>query len=184
MEKHEIINSQTTLKKRHAKACLFLFDQVSFKYDYLNMYQSSVLYNKTQVHSDFLESDIWNLLDKTYQIPKTFDFNIFEIRDEKYIARPDIVSMDMYGDPVFADIICKLNGISNPFELNVGMTIILPSPSDIFTFTQQAPRDELEGKTNDEIPVPKRKNQKRQANEAIVGDKRFKIDAAKGIVIY
>lgn len=148
------------------------------------MYQSAILYNKTQIHSDFLEDDIWNLLDQTYQVPDSYNFNTFEIKEEKYIARPDLISLDAYGDPVFADVICKLNGISNPFELNVGMILTIPSPSDIFNFPQRAPLDELEGRVNDEIPTPKKKNQKRQANEAIIGDKRFKIDASKGIVIY
>ena len=148
------------------------------------MYQSTVLYNKTQIHSDFLEEDIWNLLDKTYQLPNTFDFNIFKVNEEKYIARPDLISLDAYGDPMFADVICKLNGISNPFELNMGMILVIPSEASVFTFPQKAPQDELEGKANEEVPVPKKKNQKRQANEAIVGDKRFKIDASKGIVIY
>jgi len=148
------------------------------------MYQSVVLYNKTKIHSDFLGEDIWNLLDKTYSLPESFDYNEFVVNEEKYIARPDLISLDAYGDPIFADVICKLNGISNPFELNMGMTLIIPSPSDIFSFAQKAPQSEIEGKTNEEIPVPKKKNQKRQANEAIVGDKRFKIDASKGIVIY
>lgn len=151
---------------------------------FIYMYQSSVLYNKSKIHSDFLDEDIWNLMDKTYQVPGDVTYNEFEIRNEKYIARPDIISMDMYGDPIFADIICKINGISNPFEINVGMIIQLPSPSDIFTFAQQAPEDELEGKVNEELPVPKTKSQKRQANEAVVGDKRFKIDASRGVVIY
>lgn len=148
------------------------------------MYQSVILYNKTRIHSDFLNEDIWNLLDKTYILPKKFDYNVFDIREEKYIGRPDLISLDAYGDPMFADVICKLNGISNPFELNIGMRIIIPSPSDITEFIQQAPRTELEGNVNEEIPVPKKKNQKRQANEAIIGDRRFKIDASKGIVIY
>lgn len=148
------------------------------------MYTSSILYNKTIVHSDFLEDDIWNLLDDTYTLPDSFDFNIYNVNEEKYIGRPDLISIDAYGDPMFADIICKLNGISNPFELNVGMTIILPSESSIFTFTHQAPENELENKSNEDIPLPKKKNEKRKANEAIVGDRRFKIDAAKGIVIY
>jgi len=161
-----------------------LFDQVLFKYDYLIMYQSVVLYNKTRIHSDFLEDDIWNLLDKTYVLPKNFDFNIFVVNEEKYIARPDLISLDAYGDPLFADIICKLNGISNPFELNMGMTLIVPSPNDIINFVQKAPQDELEGAVNAEVPVPKKKSQKRQANQAVVGDRRFKIDASKGIVIY
>jgi hypothetical protein len=148
------------------------------------MYQSVVLNNKTQIHSDFLESDIWNLLDKTFAIPNQFDFTTFEIREEKYIGRPDIISIDAYGDPMFADVICKLNGISNPFELNVGMTLIIPSPSIVFDFAQSAPIDEIDSKDNKLVPSPKNRSQKRQANEALVGDKRFKIDPSKGIVIY
>lgn len=148
------------------------------------MYQSPILYNKTIVYSDFLEENIWNLLDRTYTIPSNFDFNIYKVNEEKYIARPDLISLDAYGDPVFADVICKLNGISNPFELNLGMILIIPSPDIITNFVQQAPTIEKEGFANREVPKPKRKNEKRQANEAIVGDKRFKIDATKGIVIY
>ena len=149
------------------------------------MYQSSILANKTQYYSDFLQDTIWNLLDETYKVPDTFDFNIFEVTEEKYIGRPDIISIDAYGDPMFANVICKLNGISNPFELNVGMMLIIPSPSDVTKFIQQAPLDELESSSKeDDIPVPKKKSEKRQANEAIVGDKRFKIDSTKGIVIY
>lgn len=160
------------------------FDQYYLYHDYLFMYQSSVLNNKTKIYSDFLEENIWNLLDRTYDVPKRFNFTIFEVTQEKYIARPDIVSIDAYGDPMFADIICKLNGISNPFELNMGMILVIPSPSDVFTFAHKAPLDEKEGTVNDNVPKPKKKSEKRKANEAIVGDKRFKIDASKGIVIY
>ena len=33
-------------------------------------------------------------------------------------------------------------------------------------------------------PVAKQKNQKRKANEAIIGDTRFNIDKSRGIVVY
>lgn len=148
------------------------------------MYQSSILANKTQYYSEFLEENMWNLLDKTYRLPDSFDFDIVIIDQEKYIGRPDLISLDAYGDPVYADIICKLNGISNPFELNIDTIIIVPKPEDIKSFIQIAPVNEKEEIYNESIPTPKRKNEKRQANEAIVGDKRFKIDATKGIVIY
>lgn len=171
-------------KETCVDTCLFLFDQVYFKCDYLIMYQSTILQNKSQIHSEFLDDDIWNLLDKTYQRPDNFNFNLFEVKEEKYIARPDLISLDAYGDPVFADIICKLNGISNPFELNIGMILIIPTPSDVFNFTQQPPYNEMEGISEDITPQPKKIHEKRKANEAIVGDKRFKIDASKGIVIY
>ena len=150
------------------------------------MYQSVVLHNKTQTYSDFLKDYIWNLLDQTYSLPDRFDFNTFYIDKEKYIGRPDLISIDAYGDPIFADVICKLNGISNPFELNVGMSIIVPSPSDVMNFAHFAPVQEMDsGEGDDKIIIkPKTKSQKRKANEAIVGDKRFKIDSTKGIVIY
>ena len=44
------------------------------------------------------------------------------------IARPDLVSLMMYGTDKYADIICKVNGISNPFEINEGMVIVCPPP--------------------------------------------------------
>ena len=151
------------------------------------MYQSTILANKTSFYSDFLQSDIWNLLDKTYQIPDSYDFEIVKVDQEKYIGRPDLISLDAYGDAMFADIICKVNGISNPFELNEGMILIIPSMNSVTKFIQTSPIDEREtnqNNINNITPTPKKKNEKRQANEAIVGDKRFKIDPAKGIVIY
>ena len=37
------------------------------------------------------------------------------IVNEYYVARPDLISLAVYGDDKYADIICKFNGISNPF---------------------------------------------------------------------
>ena len=55
------------------------------------------------------------------------------------IARPDLLSYDLYGDELYADILCKLNGISNPLELNEGMIIIIPSPDDLDKFVINSP---------------------------------------------
>jgi hypothetical protein len=149
------------------------------------MYQSTILANKTQIHSDFLDDNIWNLLDNTYSLPSTFDYGVFEVTNKKYIARPDLVSFDLYGDSMFADIICKLNGISNPFELNVGMTLIVPSALDIPNFAHTPDVNDIENENViSTTPKPKQKTDRRQANDAVIGDKRFKIDATKGIVVY
>ena len=43
-----------------------------------------------------------------------------------YIARPDLVAFVTYGTDAYGDLICKLNGISNPFELNEGMILFVP----------------------------------------------------------
>lgn len=149
-----------------------------------------VTHLKGTVNSDYLQDRIYNLLDDTFILPKTgFEFNLFIVPKE-YIARPDLIALDAYDDVNFADIICKINGISNPFELNEGMEIIIPTIDSLPGFyidnsrSTGDPMDEdddkyIIGKVNST-----KKNIKRKANEAIIGDSRFKIDAAGGIIIY
>lgn len=149
----------------------------------------TTLENKQIIKSKYLNEDIINLLDLTFVLPDDFSFNVFDVTRE-YIARPDLVSQDAYGDTMFADIICKLNGISNPFELNEGMKIILPTPDRIMDFAAPANSivtdfEDTEMNNNHRAPIAKSKNsKKRRANDAIVGDTRFKINPEKGIIIY
>lgn len=145
---------------------------------------------KSNFESEYLGSNIINLLDSTFIIPKSYMFNIFEVTNE-YIARPDLISYDAYGDSMHADVICKLNGISNPFELNVGTKLILPSPEYIMEFVyhpNEVDKDSNWGNNGYGDPntpgSKKTKQSKRQPNEAILGDTRFKIDASSGIIIY
>ena len=144
-----------------------------------------VLNQKTKIHSDYLGEDVYNMLDYTFEIPYNYSYNIFIVTRE-YIARPDLISLDAYGDTMYTDIICKLNGISNPFELNEGMKIIVPTPDSIYNFALEPSikdRDENWG-PNSESKIIKTKASKRQANEAIMGDTRFKIDKVNGVIIY
>lgn len=141
------------------------------------------LKNKTILKSDYLGEEIYNLLDKTFIIPNQYSYNIF-IVTEDYIARPDLISYKAYNDINYADILCKLNGISNPFELNVGMKLIIPSPEDIINFNIETRTDDMETGINTNNPKPKSKNEKRKTNEVIIGDTRFNIDKNTGVVIY
>lgn len=149
------------------------------------MIKHTVLNNKKEIRSEWLQDNIINLNDSTFRIPEKYDYEILEVT-ERYIARPDILSKDIYGDSLYSDLLCKLNGISNPFELNQGMLLIIPSPDCIMEFMKSPDIEELdstfEGKLNK--PISKPKNTKRKANESIIGDTRFKIDKSKGIVIY
>lgn len=140
---------------------------------------------KENIYSDYLGEEIVNLLDKTFVIPEYYNYNIFEVTDE-YIARPDLISYDAYNDTMYADVICKLNGISNPFELNKGMKLILPSPEDIMEFIVKPLSNEREiSKANEnEKPIAKTKKEKRKPSEALLGDSRFKIDKTRGVIIY
>ena len=97
------------------------------------MLDYSVLNLKTEMQSDYLGETVYNMLDYTFTIPYNYSYNIFEVTKE-YIARPDLISLDAYGDTMYTDIICKLNGVSNPFELNEGMKLIIPTPEDITNF--------------------------------------------------
>ena len=144
------------------------------------------LQNKSTFKSNYLNDTIYNYLDNTFIIPQSFMFDIIKVKSD-YIARPDLISYDIYGTDFYADIICKLNGISNPFELNEGDILIIPSLSYITKFNQSPPISELEKDDNisEQLsPKAKTKNEKRKPNEAIIGDKRFTIDSKKRVIIY
>ena len=146
---------------------------------------STVLTNKTNMFDEYLNDTIFNLLDKTFVIPDTFEYSVLVV-DDQYIMRPDLISLDAYGDAMYADVICKLNGV-NPFEINKGMELILPSPDYIMSFVVQPDTDDRE--LGDETiasyaPVAKSSVQKRKANDAVIGDKRFNIDPVNGVIVY
>lgn len=145
--------------------------------------EHTILTFKDTFNSEYLGEEMINLLDKTFIIPEYYNYNIFDVTEE-YIARPDLISYDAYGDSMYADVLCKLNGISNPFELNKGMRMIIPSPEYITHFIIKPSLNEMESDETNNVPVAKQKNEKRKPNEAVVGDSRFKIDRANGIIIY
>lgn len=146
-----------------------------------------ILDNKTVIHCDYLNGEqIYNLLDATFEIPTNgFQFNVVTVSSE-YVARPDLISLDAYGSTIYSGIICKLNGISNPFELNEGIELIIPTAQYISYFQTTPDDSDLENENNlNSKPVATTKsNKKRKANEALVNDSRFKIDSASGIIIY
>ena len=130
---------------------------------------------KKEFNSDYLGEKMQNLLDATFNIPQSYSYNIFEVTEE-YIARPDLISYDAYGDSMYADVLCKLNGISNPFE-------------SVDSYKEGVYNSFNSGNTNGnknggDLLVGKTKQSKRKANEAILGDSRFKINTADGIIIY
>ena len=58
---------------------------------------STVLTNKTNMFDEYLNDTIFNLLDKTFVIPDTFEYSVLVV-DDQYIMRPDLISLDAYGD--------------------------------------------------------------------------------------
>lgn len=143
-----------------------------------------VLSNKTEFESKHLKDRMYNYLDTTFEIPDEFSYSLIQVTAD-YVARPDLISFKAYNDDSYADVICKLNGISNPFEINEGDVLVLPIFSELSKFLVTPNIAELhldEGIT--ERPTAKKKTEKRKANEAVIGDKRFSIDKNKRIIIY
>lgn len=154
------------------------------------MYFSKVLAQKTEFYSEYLGENIINLLDRSFDIPSNYSAHLYKV-EEEYEGRPDLLSLDLFGDERYADIICKLNGVSNPYELAAGQYLLIPSIGSTEKFyiqPAQAWREPTTPKDSDAtkyiIPVLKKKTAKRKPNEAIVGDKRFNIDPISKIVIY
>lgn len=141
-----------------------------------------VFNDKSIIKSHYLNEDMYNFLDKTFEIPSSFKFDVIKVTSQ-YVARPDLLSYDIYGTDLYVDVICKLNDISNPFELNEGDMIVIPSAADITSFFVKPIILEQNDKENN-ILKAKQKQEKRKPNSAIVGDKRFTIDTKKRVIIY
>lgn len=152
--------------------------------------------------------------DLTTQVYKGIEYNkgSFVITEEYYIARPDLISLAVYGDDKYGDVICKANGISNPFELNKGMILYIPDIDYISRVYQESinvddvldefktldnQTKEFKGsnykvsKSNSKETIDKKKkklqkykNERRSPGEQTVSDKNYTIDRTLGIVIY
>ena len=109
-----------------------------------------------------------------------------------YVARPDLVSFVTYGTDRYTDIICKCNGISNPFELNEGDILFLPSieyVSNCINGSRTPSQLVSDNETYNEISTrilssQKLKNERRSPNEQVIGDRNIVIDKSTGIVLY
>lgn len=144
------------------------------------------LHHKRTKISSINNEEIIDLLNLTFINPSDFSFEVFRVPAE-YIARPDLISIDKYGTSNYVDIICKVNGISNPFEINENTLLALPDASQLkqFSYTNDHIDENAENNdNNDGVAKPKTRNEKRKANDAVIGDKRYKIDKNRGVVIY
>lgn len=144
------------------------------------MLNNSVLRLKGETHSDVLSDEIIELLSKNFVIPDDFTYQLVRVSDSM-VARPDLLSYSLYSDDGYGDLLCKLNGIQNPFELNTDMVMICPAPSDLWKFYSE---DKFSDSDSNRTPKPKKKKDKRRPMDATQDDVRYTIDSGKHIVIY
>ena len=144
---------------------------------------NALLMNKPTIHSKTLDEDIINLGAISMVIPNRVNYSIYRV-NKSHIGRPDLISQIAYDDDRFGDLICKINNIPNPFELNEGDILIIPEIDSLSQFVvEDTWNDDMESDETDK-PVAKKKSEKRKANEAIVGDTRFKVDKDNRVIIY
>jgi hypothetical protein len=132
-----------------------------------------------------------DLLYKTWNTDKNFSGDYLLV-NEYYIARPDLISLAVYGEDRYADIICKVNGISNPFELNEGQIIFIPTIEsienildlDAKTLTTKKINDEETINTIERIGAQRKKTEKRSPAQQVEGDSNYIIDKSLGVVFY
>lgn len=110
-----------------------------------------------------------------------------------YVARPDLISLAIYKDDQYADLICKINGISNPFEINENMILLLPSRYKLESIKNEtgstANSELIYNNTNSSITNTnqgnkKLKNERRSPAEATVEDSNYTINYDLGVVFY
>lgn len=146
-----------------------------------------IISNKQNRYSKRFQESMMDLFGVTYVLPESFSYRAIEVSPE-HVARPDLVSKILYDTTIYGDLICRLNGISNPFELNEGDVLIVPEYQDLEKFLAYADAEENIEDTDKDIreskPSYKKPKEKRAPNEAIIGDARFKIDKTNRVIIY
>ncbi len=125
---------------------------------------------------------IKNMSDLTFVIPEKFSYSIVEVPQD-WEARPDLVSISHYGDDMFTELICRLNGISNPFELNAGTRLICPDPSEVYNFFVKDTTNYQDNETKATSETSS-DTETRKPSDVTVGDSRYKVDNTRKIVVY
>lgn len=152
------------------------------------MLDYKILSNKSKINLN--GTTIYDLLSGRFSMEEIGVGRMLMV-NKYYVARPDLISLAVYGTDEYADIICKVNGISNPFEMNEDDLLFLPEIDFIRAISQRntGPTNELVSDNNGEI-VPKKSNfQKlyndtRTPNQQLVGDQNFVIDKSLGLIFY
>jgi hypothetical protein len=154
------------------------------------MLNYKLLERKLKIKKDE-NNQYYDLLSKTFNEKMTFVPRTIVV-NKYYVARPDLLSLALYGDDKYADIICKINGISNPFELNEDDIITVPDTEYLTECLYKSKEGSgliKDAKTETIQKIDKNNRQKRisdsrSPNEQIIGDANFIIDKSMGIVFY
>jgi hypothetical protein len=89
---------------------------------FLNSLDKKPLFIKSDGHTiRDLTSSMFTEKTRTYH-----SYNLFKVPRD-YVMRPDLISAAVYNNSMYAEIILKYNGISNPFSISEGDIILVPN---------------------------------------------------------
>lgn len=131
-----------------------------------------------------------DLMSKSY-CPKIEASGEFIIVNKHYVARPDLISLAMYKTDEYADILCKINGISNPFELNEDDVLFVPNIEFIVECCKvPAAKSKFIEDTsdtiasNDDKSLQKKPSDRRSPNQQTIGESNYVINNNIGMIFY
>lgn len=99
-------------------------------------------------NKDIDSNDMLNLTRPTILFSgSNMPYSIFEVDDEWYEGRPDLISLFNFENAENYDYILKYNNIYNPFAINKGDVLNIPFLFDIVPFNDIKIRDTLRKST-------------------------------------
>ena len=87
--------------------------------------------------------------------------------------RPDLVAMYNYGDQGYMGSLLKFNGYSNPFAVDTGQILYIPSDRSIKDGFEQKKKEDKGGNTNTSPASAFKKNQERKIAKPSEGRKKY-----------
>ena len=149
-----------------------------------------ILANKNKIKLN--GEDVYDLLSGKSFVDMKLSNGNFVVVNKYYVASKELISLACYGEDMYGDIICKVNGISNPFELNEDDLLFIPSIDFVRENTKMLNsqnNDLIDDADNEEIvqkvsSYQKKPLEERTPNQQLVGDKNFVVDKSLGLVFY
>lgn len=90
------------------------------------MFLNSLDQKPTVKRSDNIEVKDLTISMFDLQTKNYAEYNVYRVPKE-FAMRPDLIAGSVYGNSLYAEIILKFNGISNPFSINEGDLILVPN---------------------------------------------------------
>lgn len=157
------------------------------------MLYSLILSKKTEFKSEYTGETMVDLLGSSFRNPTSYRCDVLSV-PEGFECRPDLISMNAYGDDLDEDIVVKINCRGNAFELADSSVMVLPEFKELDGFIQTPSTKWAESSTGTYARgnsssahkgrSVKQKDLSTGPNAALVSDKRFNIDSLSKVVIY